>query len=110
MIPVEPNLTTQVAAALSSRPRIWVIRGALGARQYWVFAVVGLLLPVALWWIASSGGWMDKVFLPSPKDVLVRIGTWFSEDNLLRDIWISTYRVSAGWLLSAVIALPLAVC
>jgi NitT/TauT family transport system permease protein len=107
MIPVEPNLTTAATDTPSRRPSIWVIRGALGARQYWVFAVVGLLLPLALWWIASSGGWMDKVFLPSPKDVLVRIGTWFSEDNLLRDIGISTYRVSTGWLLSALIALPL---
>ncbi len=107
MIPVEPHLTTAAADTPSRRSSIWVIRGALGAGQYWVFAVVGLLLPLALWWIASSGGWMDKVFLPSPKDVLVRIGTWFSEDNLLRDIGISTYRVSTGWLLSAVIALPL---
>ena len=107
MIPVEPHFTTAATDASSLRSSIWVIRGALGARQYWVFAVVGLLLPLALWWIASSGGWMDKVFLPSPKDVLVRIGTWFSEDNLLRDIGISTYRVSTGWLLSAVIALPL---
>ena len=50
---------------------------------------------------------MDKVFLPSPVDVVLRIGKWFSQDNLLRDIWISTYRVSAGWLLSALLALPL---
>lgn len=107
MIPVEPKLSTRATEELNPHPGIWVIRGALGTRQYWVFAVAGLLLPLALWWIASSGGWMDKVFLPSPKDVLVRIGTWFSEDNLLRDMWISTYRVSTGWLLSALIALPL---
>ena len=84
-----------------------MIRGVLGARQYWVFAIAGLFLPLALWWIASGSGWIDKVFLPSPKDVVVRIGTWFSRDNLLRDIGISTYRVTAGWLLSALIALPL---
>jgi NitT/TauT family transport system permease protein len=107
MIPVEPNLTTAATDAPNRRSSIWVIRGALGTRQYWIFAIAGLLFPLALWWIASSGGWMDKVFLPSPIDVAVRIGTWFSQDNLLRDIWISTYRVTAGWLLSAVIALPL---
>ena len=84
-----------------------MICGALGARQYWIFAIVGFLFPLALWWLASACGWMDKVFLPSPVDVVLRIGKWFSEDNLLRDMWISTYRVSAGWLLSAVIALPL---
>jgi NitT/TauT family transport system permease protein len=107
MIPVEPNLTTAAMDAPNRRSSIWVIRGVLGTRQYWIFAIAGLLLPLALWWIASSSGWMDKVFLPSPGDVVTRIGTWFSQDNLLRDIWISTYRVTAGWLLSAVIALPL---
>ncbi len=72
-----------------------------------MFAIVGFVIPIALWWIASASGWVDKVFLPSPVDVLARIGKWFNEDNLLRDIWISTYRVSVGWLLSALIALPL---
>ena len=104
---MEPNLTTSATQARSPRSSIWVIRGVLGARQYWVFAIAGLFLPLALWWIASGSGWIDKVFLPSPKDVVVRIGTWFSRDNLLRDIGISTYRVTAGWLLSALIALPL---
>ena len=86
---------------------IWVIRGSLGVRQYWGFAIIGFLFPIALWWIASAIGLVDKIFLPSPADVVARIGKWFSQDNLLHDIWISTYRVSAGWLLSALIALPL---
>ncbi len=86
---------------------IWVIRGSLGVRQYWGFAIIGFLFPIALWWIASAIGLVDKIFLPSPADVVARITKWFSQDNLLHDIWISTYRVSAGWLLSAVIALPL---
>ena len=107
MIPVKPNLSTSAAATPSVRSSIWVIRGVLGVRLYWGFAIVGFLFPIALWWIASTSGWMDKVFLPSPVDVVLRVGKWFSQDNLLRDIWISTYRVSVGWLLSALIALPL---
>jgi NitT/TauT family transport system permease protein len=106
MIPVEPHLSSS-AETPSVRPSIWVIRGALAVKQYWIFAIVGFVIPIVMWWIASAGGWVDKVFLPSPVDVLVRIGKWFNEDNLLRDIWISTYRVSVGWLLSALIALPL---
>jgi NitT/TauT family transport system permease protein len=104
MIPVEPQLTAETSRVRSS---IWAIRGALGTQQYWAFAVFGFVVPIVLWWIASTVGWVDKIFLPSPPDVLARIGKWFSEDNLLRDIWISTYRVSVGWLLSALIALPL---
>jgi NitT/TauT family transport system permease protein len=107
MIPAEPNLTAPAKDAPSRAPSIWAIRGALSGRQYWVLAIVGMLLPLLFWWAASGSGWVDKVFLPSPGEVLTRIGTWFSQDSLLRDIWISTYRVTAGWLLSAVIALPL---
>ena len=107
MIPVEPNLNISAAGTLSARSSVWMIRGTLGAQQYWLFAIVGFVVPIALWWLASASGWVDKVFLPSPVDVLVRIGKWFNQDNLLRDIWISTYRVSVGWLLSATIAVPL---
>ncbi|MEO5863035.1 MAG: ABC transporter permease [Burkholderiales bacterium] len=109
MIPVEPYLTTDATDVARARSNIWVIRGVLGSRQYWVFAIVGLLFPIAIWWIASAGNWMDKVFLPSPTDVVMRVGKWFSQDNLLQDVWISTYRVTTGWLLSALIALPLGV-
>jgi len=109
MIPVEPYLTTDATDVARARSNIWVIRGVLGSRQYWVFAILGLLFPIAIWWIASAGNWMDKVFLPSPTDVVMRVGKWFTQDNLLKDIWISTYRVTTGWLLSALIALPLGV-
>lgn len=86
---------------------IWTIRGRLKHRIYLLFAVIGLLLPLAAWWWLSVSGLMDKVFMPSPMDVLTRVYTWYINDNLLNDMWISTYRVVAGFVLSAVIAIPL---
>jgi len=68
---------------------------------------VGLLLPLAAWWWMANSGLMDKVFMPSPMDVLRRVYTWYGNDNLLNDMWISTYRVVAGFVLSAVLAIPL---
>ncbi len=90
------------------RPAFWSLRGPLSRRQYWALAILGLLLPLGLWWLLSSGESVDKVFLPSPIDVWRRLMLWYQEDDLLADAWISIYRVSAGFLLSAVIALPLA--
>ena len=54
---------------------IWTIRGHLKHRIYLLFAVIGLLLPLAAWWWLSVSGLMDKVFMPSPMDVLTRVYT-----------------------------------
>jgi NitT/TauT family transport system permease protein len=86
---------------------LWVIRGDISPRAYWLLALLGLLLPLAAWWGLSLSGWMDKMFMPTPLEVLMRVYTWFKDDGLMNDVWISTYRVFAGFLLSAVFAVPL---
>ena len=88
---------------------IWVIRGHLSRRTYLLFALAGMLIPLAAWWWLSGSGLMDKVFMPGPMDVLSRVYAWYKHDNLLHDMWISTYRVVAGFALSAVLALPLGI-
>ena len=51
---------------------MWSIRGPLSPRQYWLFALLGLLAPLGLWWFIASGDGVDKVFMPSPPATLVR--------------------------------------
>ena len=89
--------------------RFWVIRGHLSRNHYLLLALLGLLLPLSAWWLLSASDLVEKIFMPSPLDVLKRISVWFSDESLLSDIWISTYRVFAGFLLSAVLAIPLGV-
>ena len=91
------------------RPGLWSIRGPMSQRQYWLFAFIGLVVPLAAWWILSSQGWVSKVFMPGPVDVWHRTATWWTQDRLLNDTFISIYRVTVGWLLSAVIAVPLGI-
>ncbi|MDD5471895.1 MAG: ABC transporter permease [Sideroxydans sp.] len=86
---------------------LWVIRGELSRRTYLLFALFGMLVPLAAWWGVSVSGWMDKVFMPGPMEVVSRAYTWFMDDELSHDIWISTYRVMAGFALSAVLAIPI---
>jgi len=85
----------------------WVIRGTISQRRYWILAAAGLLLPLLGWAALSASGIVNPVFLPGPLSVLARIGTWYSNDDLLGDIGISTMRVVSGWALSALVALPL---
>jgi NitT/TauT family transport system permease protein len=110
----ESVLDTSSAATVPARPTrlrrpgMWAIRGPLSRNQYWLFAALGLLLPLALWWVASSGASVDKVFMPSPVDVFDRLVKWYTDDDLMSDIGISVYRVTAGFVFSAVLALPIA--
>jgi NitT/TauT family transport system permease protein len=89
------------------RPGIWSIRGPISQRRYWILAAIGLITPILAWWLVASTGWVEKVFMPSPGAVWDRTMLWATEDNLLQDTGISVYRVTMGWLLSAVIAMPL---
>jgi NitT/TauT family transport system permease protein len=94
-------------ATQPARQRWWVIRGELPRSAVWSLATAGLLLPLLLWWAYSAAGLANPMFFPGPDAVLKRIGHWWSDEGLLGDIAISVYRVMAGFLASAVIALPL---
>jgi NitT/TauT family transport system permease protein len=85
-------------------------RKTIPAKAYWVLALVGLLLPLLGWSLLSASELVDPVFLPGPAKVATRVASWFSGDDLLGDVAISTWRVVAGWALSAAIALPLGLC
>ena len=91
----------------SPRPGFWAIRAPLSRRSYWLLALAGLMLPLGLWWITAALELVEKVFMPSPADVLRRLASWATEDGLAGDVGISVYRVVAGWALSALVAVPL---
>ena len=98
--PVPPTLRR-------SRASLWTIRGNLSPRRYWTLAALGLSLPLLGWWGLAGVGGVDRVFLPGPLDVVKRVATWFTNDDLMADVRISCFRVVAGWALSAIVAMPL---
>ncbi|TNF58685.1 MAG: ABC transporter permease [Burkholderiales bacterium] len=89
------------------RSKLWTVRAPISRRAYWVLALTGLVTPLLLWTALAAWGGMDATFLPAPLQVLDRTWTWATETGLMGDMGISIYRVVAGFLLSAVIALPL---
>lgn len=104
------SATKQNPSLTSVRKRkLWTIRGHLNHREFLFFAAVGMIVPFIGWWLMANSGVMDKVFLPSPMDVLTRVYHWYEDDDLMGDAWISIYRVTVGFLLSAILAVPLGV-
>ncbi|MBU7575549.1 MAG: ABC transporter permease [Hydrogenophaga sp.] len=97
----------QAGARRRRTHRLWTVRAPIARRTYWVLALIGLFTPLVLWAVLAAFGGLDPVFLPAPLQVLTKTWTWLTETGLLDDMGISIYRVVTGFLLSAVIALPL---
>ncbi|PKO28233.1 MAG: ABC transporter permease [Betaproteobacteria bacterium HGW-Betaproteobacteria-9] len=105
--PLPPPARALASARPPRRTGFWTVRTGISRRAYWVFALTGLITPLLMWAALAAWGGMDPTFLPSPTAVLAKTWTWATETGLLEDMGISVYRVVAGFVLSAVIALPL---
>jgi NitT/TauT family transport system permease protein len=65
------------------------------------------VLVIIAWELLCRGGYVSPIILPSPSAILVRWLEWLRSGELLVDAAGSLYRVGAGFLLGAVLALPL---
>jgi NitT/TauT family transport system permease protein len=69
--------------------------------------VISLVLPLVLWWLVTAVGRIDPLFLPGPGKVLGTFLRLVGSGELWPDITASLYRVSLGFLLSALCAMPI---
>lgn len=60
----------------------------------------------SVWCLLSYGGWVSEVFLPSPTAVLRALVRLSAEQVLLGDLWISSLRILAGFVLAAALSIP----
>ena len=93
----------------SGLARLFTLGGRIGTAEFLgiaaaVFAVLGLL------WLASTwAGLVRPLFLPSPGQVVARLRELWGSGQLMADMSISIYRISLGFLISTVIALPVGI-
>lgn len=94
---------------IAPRKRVldWNIRGTMSRRSYFAIATTSFVLCVGFWWGLSASELIDPLFLPGPAAVFNRYLSWLREGSLLSDAGVSIFRVTAGFLLSAVMAAPL---
>lgn len=86
---------------------LWRIRQPLPRRIYIALAVAGFGTAFLVWWITSLTGHFDPVFVPSPQTVAQTALALFQDQTLWTDIGTSFTRVVIGFVISAVIAIPL---
>lgn len=77
------------------------VRVALGIAFFIVF--------VAAWAIATLGGYVQKTFLADPLTMLLSGYVLLAEMDFAHDILMTVWRVMGGFLIAALLALPLGV-
>jgi NitT/TauT family transport system permease protein len=83
------------------------IRESLSTHRVRVLAAAGLLTFAAVWCVLTYGGLVPDVILPSPTDVLRAFPVLHFEEALVRSAGFSLFRVGMGFLLAALVAIPL---
>jgi NitT/TauT family transport system permease protein len=77
-----------------------------------VYAASGAGLVVAVllaWWLVTAQGWVSPLFLPGPAAVGRELVRQLQEGIFWLDVRASIYRITVGWLLSTLIALPIGI-
>lgn len=71
--------------------------------------VTSIALPLLLWWLVTTFGNIDPKFLPSPAKVWEAFVRLWSTRELLKDTVASLWRVGVGFLLAALLSIPVGV-
>jgi len=82
-------------------------REPIPARVYVGLGVASFGFVLIVWSIVTYGGFISPLFLPSPQRVLLAGIEQFTQFGFANDIFMSTYRVLAGFLLAAAMGVPL---
>jgi NitT/TauT family transport system permease protein len=76
-------------------------------RVYRLLAAASFAAAFLFWTWASHQSFANPVFLPPPEKVWAAARDFLSEGDLWNDVRVSFFRVTAGFLLSAALALPI---
>lgn len=82
-------------------------KASISRKSYTLFAVISFAIVFAIWMLASYVIKVDPMFLPSPEKTLNSAINMFTNGNFLVDVGMSVQRVLLGFLISAVIGIPI---
>ena len=105
------NRPTPPAGGLFSPPgrRLFTLTARVSTRQFIGIAALVFLVLGLLWWTTTATGLVIPLFLPSPEAVFARLKGLAADGYLLNDTRISIYRITVGFLISTVFALPIGI-
>ncbi|RUR83166.1 ABC transporter permease [Chlorogloeopsis fritschii PCC 9212] len=90
-----------------SQTVFWRIAEDIPRKLAWTLMFLSIAVPILLWWIISNTGLIPPLFLPTPTQVWDAFQRLLGTGDLQKDIFFSLFRVVAGFLLAAIISIPL---
>lgn len=69
--------------------------------------IIGPLAVLLLWWVCTSLGWIDRIFLATPEDTALAAARLVSSSDGLADIIATLKRLALGFGIGAAIGVPL---
>ena len=85
----------------------FIPKGTISKAAYIILAVMSFVLIFAAWMYAVYVKGVDSMFLPSPEKTLESAKNMFGGGGYLTDIRMSVKRVLIGFLISAIVGIPL---
>lgn len=87
----------------------FVPKADIPSKLYLSLTALSFALLLAIWSALTYSGLVTPLFLPAPDQIVTSAITLFGEFHLMDDILASVGRVTAGFLLAAVIGVPLGI-
>jgi len=108
---VEGAGTPGPGARSAVRPRVpwFALRRDIPPWSFRLLAFAGFAGPFALWGWLSHREFVNPVFLPAPEAVWEAALASLGDENLWLDVKMSFFRVTAGFLLAAVVGIPVGI-
>ena len=91
------------------RPGLFQLGEDIPRGAYLAIAAASFLIPVVLWCVLTYSGRANALILPTPTHMFQAAAEMYRSGDLLPDIKISVTRIGIGFLLSAVLAIPLGI-
>lgn len=89
--------------------RLFELREEIPRPVYLGAGIAFIALFFALWLLATASGAVSRIFLPAPADVLAELQRQIASGILWADMGASVYRITVGWLISTVLAVPIGI-
>ncbi len=93
----------------SRRFRLLELRAEIPAWLYFLAGTSLILAVFLIWLILTALDLVPPLFLPSPESVLQELVRQVREGILVQDTTASLYRITLGWLVSTLLALPIGI-